>query len=73
MGLFGKKKETAKPTAPRQSSGPKETTYFGQNLKLTGNVYGSGDIIILGSLDGEFDLKGKIQVAWKIFAKQQTK
>ena len=63
MGLFGKKKETAKTTAPRQSSAPRETTYFGQNLKVTGNVYGSGDLIILGSLDGEFDLKGKLQVA----------
>ena len=73
MGFFGKKKETAKTTAPQQStaktkapqpsSGPKETTYFGQNLKVTGNVYGSGDLIILGSLDGEFDLKGKLQVA----------
>ena len=73
MGFFGKKKETAKTTAPQQSTartkapqpsrGPKETTYFGQNLKVTGNVYGSGDIIILGSLDGEFDLKGKLQVA----------
>ena len=73
MGFFGKKKEAAKTMAPQQSTartkapqpsrGPKETTYFGQNLKVTGNVYGSGDLIILGSLDGEFDLKGKLQVA----------
>jgi cytoskeletal protein CcmA (bactofilin family) len=63
MGLFGKKKEVAKTTAPQASSGPRETTYFGQNLKVTGNVFGSGDLVILGSLDGEFDLKGKLQVA----------
>jgi cytoskeletal protein CcmA (bactofilin family) len=63
MGLFGKKKETVKTATPQPSSGPKETTYFGKNLKVTGNVFGSGDLIILGSLDGEFDLKGKLQIA----------
>ena len=63
MGLFGKKKETVKTATPQPTSGPKETTYFGKNLKVTGNVFGSGDLIILGSLDGEFDLKGKLQVA----------
>ncbi len=63
MSLFGKKKETAKTTAPQQSNESRETTYFGQNLKVTGNVFGSGDLVILGSLDGEFDLKGKLQVA----------
>ena len=67
MGLFGKKKEAAKTaaktTAPQPSSGPKETTYFGRNLKVKGNVYGSGDLIILGSLEGEFNLAGKLQIA----------
>ena len=63
MGLFGKKKEATKTAEPQASSAPKETTYFGKNLKITGNVFGSGDLIILGSLDGEFDLKGKLQVA----------
>ena len=63
MGLFGKKKEEAKATAPQPSGASKETTYFGKNLKVTGNVFGSGDLIILGSLEGEFDLKGKLQVA----------
>ena len=63
MGLFGKKKETVKTATPQPTSGPKETTYFGKNLKVTGNVFGSGDLIILGSLEGEFDLKGKLQIA----------
>ena len=63
MSLFGKKKEAAKTTTPQQSSRPKETAYFGQNLKVTGNVFGSGDLTILGSVEGEFDLKGKLQVA----------
>ena len=63
MGLFDKKKEETKPAAPRVSVGPKEATYFGKNLKITGNVSGTGDLIILGTLEGEFDLKGKIQIA----------
>ena len=75
MSLFGKNKEaaktaqtaqttkTTKAAAPKPSSKPKETTYFGNKLKITGNVSGSGDFVILGSLDGEFDLKGELQVA----------
>jgi cytoskeletal protein CcmA (bactofilin family) len=72
MSLFGKNKEapktapaaqTPKTAAPKPSSKPKETTYFGNKLKITGNVSGSGDFVILGSLDGEFDLKGELQVA----------
>ena len=74
MSLFGKSKEAPKtaPAAqtpktaapkPKPSSKPKETTYFGNKLKITGNVSGSGDFVILGSLDGEFDLKGELQVA----------
>ena len=72
MSLFGKNKEapktaqttkTAKTAAPKPPSKPKETTYFGNKLKITGNVSGSGDFVILGSMDGEFDLKGELQVA----------
>ena len=53
----------AKSPAGKVSSGPKEATYFGKNLKITGNVSGDGDLIILGKLEGEFNLKGKLQVA----------
>jgi cytoskeletal protein CcmA (bactofilin family) len=63
MGLFNKKQEEKKPVAPPAPSGKKEATYFGKNLKITGNVSGNGDIIILGKLEGEFNLKGALQVA----------
>ena len=78
MALFSKKPEEQKPVKPqipsanvpkakvtpaKIPSGPKEVTYFGKNLKITGNVSGDGDLIILGKLEGEFNLKGKIQVA----------
>lgn len=64
MGLFSKKQDEKKPAAPPPApSGKKEATYFGKNLKIKGNVSGDGDIIILGKLEGEFNLKGALQVA----------
>ena len=41
----------------------KETTYLGKNLKINGNVSGEGSLIILGTFEGEFDLKGQLKVA----------
>ena len=38
------------------------TTFFGNKLKITGNVFGEGNMIILGSFDGEFNLKGQLKV-----------
>ncbi len=75
MGLFGKKdKEEAPPVvstpaAPKVAAktSPKDTaldtTYFGKNLQIKGNVSGEGSLIILGSFEGEFDLKGRLKVA----------
>ena len=39
------------------------TTCFGKNLKISGNISGEGNLIILGSFEGEFDLKGQLKVA----------
>ena len=39
------------------------TTFFGKNLKITGNVSGEGNMIILGSFEGEFNLKGQLKIA----------
>ena len=39
------------------------TTFFGKNLKISGNVSGEGNMIILGSFEGEFNLKGQLKVA----------
>ena len=41
----------------------KDTTYLGKNLKINGNVSGEGNLILLGTFDGEFDLKGQLKVA----------
>jgi cytoskeletal protein CcmA (bactofilin family) len=64
MGLFDKKQDEKKPVPPPPApAGKKEATYFGKNLKIKGNVSGNGDIIILGELEGEFNLKGALQIA----------
>jgi len=75
MGLFGKKdKDDRSPVRPAPAvpkvapkSSPKDmsldTTYFGKNLKIKGNVSGEGSLIILGSFEGEFELKGRLKVA----------
>jgi cytoskeletal protein CcmA (bactofilin family) len=63
MGLFGKQKKEIKSKQPRTESAQNETTYFGKELMIKGRVSGNGNIIILGGLDGEFNLKGQIKVA----------
>lgn len=75
MGLFGKKDiEERPPVAPAptiQKPAAKsqkrdmshDTTYFGKNLQIKGNVSGEGNLIILGSFEGQFDLKGRLKVA----------
>ena len=49
------------PVAAKDTS--KDMTYLGKNLKITGNVSGEGSLILLGTFDGEFDLKGQLKVA----------
>jgi cytoskeletal protein CcmA (bactofilin family) len=75
MGLFGKKDNAQRPSAapapavPRASAKTskkdmaQDTTYFGKNLTIKGSVSGEGSLIILGSFEGQFDLKGRLKVA----------
>ena len=75
MGLFGKKDNAQRPPAAPAPAVPKasaktskqdmaqDTTYFGKNLKINGSVSGEGSLIILGSFEGQFDLKGRLKVA----------
>jgi cytoskeletal protein CcmA (bactofilin family) len=63
MPLFGKKKTNdtspSKPAAVSQN----ETSYFGKNLMIKGRISGNGNVIILGGLDGEFHLRGRVKIA----------
>jgi cytoskeletal protein CcmA (bactofilin family) len=75
MSLFGKKDKEEGPPVVQTPAVTKvankgtrkdmaqDTTYFGKNLKVTGNVSGEGSLIILGAFEGEFDLKGRLKVA----------
>jgi cytoskeletal protein CcmA (bactofilin family) len=51
----------------------KDTTYLGKNLKITGNISGEGNLIILGTFEGEFDLKGQLKVAQGAVVKGNVK
>jgi cytoskeletal protein CcmA (bactofilin family) len=58
--------KTAVPKSPPSAAvkdTSKDTTYLGKNLKINGNVSGEGNLIILGTFDGDFDLKGQLKVA----------
>jgi cytoskeletal protein CcmA (bactofilin family) len=71
MAIFGKKKEDQpdepKPVVPpapmSNAKKDKETAYFGKSLKVSGNVSGVDNLIILGDFEGEFDLKGQLKIA----------
>ena len=75
MGIFGKKDSEVRPpvvhapaaakAAPKSSqrNTTLETTYVGKNLTIKGTISGEGNIIILGSFEGEFDLKGRLKIA----------
>lgn len=75
MAIFGKKENEVRPPAVQAPAAAKaepkrsqkdtslDTTYVGKNLKIKGNISGEGSIIIQGSLEGKFDLKGRLKVA----------
>jgi cytoskeletal protein CcmA (bactofilin family) len=73
MPLFGKKKKENKPQRRDTGLSQKETTYFGKNLKIKGRVSGDGNINILGALDGEFNLKGRVIIAQPAKIKGEVK
>ena len=73
MGLFDKRKKENKSKQLRTELAQNETTYIGKNLMIKGRVSGNGNIIILGSLDGEFNLKGEIKIAQPANIKGEVK
>ena len=51
------------PKSAPQDRTEDSATFFGKNLNISGNVSGEGNMIILGSFEGEFNLKGQLKVA----------
>jgi cytoskeletal protein CcmA (bactofilin family) len=59
MGIFAKDKpETTASDAARSDS-----AFFGAKLSIKGKVTGSGNLIVMGKLEGEVNLAGEIVVA----------
>ena len=73
MPLFGKKKKENISTQTQAALSQNETSYFGKNLTIKGRVSGNGNIIILGSLNGEFNLKGRVKIAQPAKVKGEVK
>ena len=73
MPLFGKKKKEKKTERPQAALSQNETTYFGKNLMIKGRISGNGNVIILGGLDGEFNLRGRVKVAQSAKIKGEVK
>ena len=73
MPLFGKKKKENQSERRQTASSQNETSYFGKNLMIKGRVSGNGNIIILGALNGEFDLRGRVKIAQPAKIKGEVK
>jgi cytoskeletal protein CcmA (bactofilin family) len=73
MPLFGKKKKENQSERRQTAASQKETSYFGKNLMIKGRVSGNGNVIILGGLDGEFDLRGRVKIAQPAKIKGEVK
>ena len=73
MPLFGKKKDEKISERPKASLSQNETSYFGKNLMIKGRISGNGNVIILGGLDGEFNLRGRVKVAQSAKIKGEVK
>ena len=75
MPLFGKKDKDREKRAerPQAAVSQNETSYFGKNLLIKGRISGNGNVIILGGLDGEFDLRGRVKVAQSAKIKGEVK
>jgi cytoskeletal protein CcmA (bactofilin family) len=63
MALFRKKTAAKSKPVAGAGAGGKDTTYLGRKLKVKGTVSGDGNVIILGQLEGKFDLKGELTIA----------
>lgn len=64
MAIFSKKKSADKPApAPAAPVKSSETAYIGAKLNVTGKIGGSGNLIVLGRFEGEFELAGEIVIA----------
>ena len=60
MGMFAK--DTSESAASEAARSDSDTAFFGAKLSIKGKVTGSGNLIVMGKLEGEVDLAGEIVV-----------
>jgi cytoskeletal protein CcmA (bactofilin family) len=65
MAIFGKKTQSSPSAAPPPPAArsESETAYVGNKLAVKGRISGSGNLIIMGKLEGDFDMTGELVVA----------
>jgi cytoskeletal protein CcmA (bactofilin family) len=64
MALFRKKDSHSSSAPPgAATSRDDETAFLGAQISVKGKVSGGGNLIVMGRLEGEFDLKGEMVVA----------
>src|SRR3990172_4684831 len=65
MGIFDKilAKDTPETAASDAARSNGDTAFFGAKLSIKGKVTGSGNLIVMGKLEGEVDLTGELVVA----------
>lgn len=73
MPLFAKKKKDNQSQDSKTVLSQNETSYFGKNLMIKGRVAGNGNVIIMGGLEGEFDLRGHVKIAQPAKIKGEVK
>ena len=73
MPLFGKKKKVNEAPQLQKALSQNETSYFGKILMIKGRVSGNGNVIIMGGLDGEFNLRGQVKIAQPAKIKGEVK
>jgi len=63
MGLFRKGESHSPIAAPATGGKDDETAFLGARISVKGKVTGGGNLILMGKLEGEFDLNGELVVA----------
>ena len=61
MGMFAK--DTSESAASEAARSDSDTAFFGAKLSIKGRITGSGNLIVMGKLEGEVDLAGELVVA----------
>ena len=63
MGLFSKNDSAPSPPPAAKTRSDEETAFLGAQLSVTGKVSGGGNLIVMGKLEGDFELNGELVIA----------